>query len=382
MTAFQRIRSIVLCALWVAWICLSASLASRAADDGPAPSPVAQNAESAKDELTVAVLGFADKGPSVELAPLRIALAEMLTGDLSQLEGIRAVERVRVAQFLGETSLSESALIERATAQATGQTLAAAYMVSGTFSATPEKITVKAALYRVGKNESLGEWTLEAAPDRFFELEQQLSAKIVQALGIDKPVRRLPPQASDGASPTVAIVALKNLGTTARLQAMESGFAEVLQASLSALPNVRLVEREKLHAVLAEQKLSLSGLTDPATAAQVGRLLGAERFVYGSFMELGDSLRIDLRLADTNSASVLRAESASGSTERFAELLEDLALRLAADLAIRPPANAEKLVRAATPATRSKRPSTSPMPSSRSHEVSLPKLRPTSNASC
>ncbi len=284
----------------------------------------------------------------MELAPLRIALAEMLTGDLSQLEGIRAVERVRVAQFLGETSLSESALIERATAQATGQTLAAAYMVSGTFSATPEKITVKAALYRVGKNESLGEWTLEAAPDRFFELEQQLSAKIVQALGIDKPVRRAPPKAVDGPSPTLAVLALKNLGTSARLQPMESGFAELLQASLSALPNVRLVEREKLYAVLAEQQLSVSGLADSATAVQVGRLLGADRLLYGSFVELGDNLRIDVRLADTKTASVLRAESASGPTKQFDELLEDLAMRLAADLAIRPPTNADNLVRAAS----------------------------------
>ena len=61
-------------------------------------------------------------------------------------------------------------------------------MVSGTFSATPEKITVKAALYRVGKNESLGEWTLEAAPIGSSNSNRQLSAKIVQALGIDKPV--------------------------------------------------------------------------------------------------------------------------------------------------------------------------------------------------
>ena len=74
---------------------------------GQSPSPVQRRRptavscyskrESAKEERTVAVLGFADKGPSVELAPLRIALAEMLTGDLSQLEGIRAVERVRVS---------------------------------------------------------------------------------------------------------------------------------------------------------------------------------------------------------------------------------------------------------------------------------------------
>jgi len=53
-----------------------------------------QREERRTDERTVAVLGFADKGPSVELAPLRIALAEMLTGDLSQFEGVQTVEGV------------------------------------------------------------------------------------------------------------------------------------------------------------------------------------------------------------------------------------------------------------------------------------------------
>ncbi len=77
--------------------------------EGPAAPACSKTRSPQRRNLTVAVLGFADRGPSVELAPLRIALAEMLTGDLSQLEGIRAVERVRVAQFLGETNLSESA---------------------------------------------------------------------------------------------------------------------------------------------------------------------------------------------------------------------------------------------------------------------------------
>ncbi len=178
------------------------------------------------------------------------------------------------------------------------------------------------------------------------------------------------------------VLALKNLGTSARLQPMESGFAELLQASLSALPNVRLVEREKLYAVLAEQKLSLSGLTDPATAVQVGRLLGADRLLYGSFVELGDNLRIDVRLADTKTASVLRAESASGPTKQFDELLEDLAMRLAADLAIRPPTNADNLVRAASLREASRPPSISRTLSNRLITVGTPRRRAVLSVYC
>ena len=100
--------------------------------------------------------------------------------------------------------------------------------------------------------------------------------------------------------------------------------------------------------MLKEQKLTLAGMTDPQTAIRVGKLLGAERLIYGSFVELGKSLRVDLRLVDTQTTVVLRAEAASGATDRFAALLEDLALRSAADLAIAPPAGAADRVKGAT----------------------------------
>ena len=96
------------------------------------------------------------------------------------------------------------------------------------------------------------------------------------------------------------------------------------------------MEREKLRAVLSEQRLSLSGLADPATAIHVGRLLGAQRLVYGSFVEMGEDLRLDVRLADSRTAAVLAAETALGKSADFAALLEGLAVRLAADLAVQP----------------------------------------------
>ena len=65
----------------------------------------------------MAVLDFVDKGPSVELASLRTALAEMLAGDLSQYEGLRVVERVRVEQLLSERNLQQGLTDQAATAQ-------------------------------------------------------------------------------------------------------------------------------------------------------------------------------------------------------------------------------------------------------------------------
>lgn len=179
-------------------------------------------------------------------------------------------------------------------------------------------MSVEALLFEVGKPEPLAKWTLSKPAAQLLELEQELAARLLASLGIDRPVRRPPPPPKQGSSPTVAVLALRNLGSSHRLDAMQSGFADILQAELAALPGVRLVDRQDLYQVLREQELSLSGLVDPQTAVRVGKLLGAERLVYGLFLEAGESLRLDVRLADTRTATVLRYESVQGPMAEFA----------------------------------------------------------------
>jgi len=301
-------------------------------------------------ETTIAVVDFSDQGPSVQLAPLRTALAEMLTGDLSQYENLQAVERVRVSQFLSETDFGGSGRFEASTVQKAGQTLAAEYLLTGSFSGKGETLTVEATLLKVSEKEPRARWKLLAPASQLIGLEERLAEAVLQALGMVNPSRRPPPKPREGPSPSVAILGLRNLGTSSRLDAMQNGFADILQANLAALEDIRLVERGSLHEVLKEQELSLAELADPATAVKLGKLVGAERLIYGSFLEMGDDLRIDLRVVDTETAAVLRAASSSGNTDGFADQLETLALRVASALAIRPPANATRLVQAASPA--------------------------------
>lgn len=315
----------------------------------PVAAAFGDEAPAAPGEVpTVAVLDFVDKGPSVELAPLRTALAEMLSVDLAQYEGVRVAERVRVDQFLREAHL-EGVGVDAANVQRAAQALAARYLVTGSFGGMGQTVTIETSLFEVGRDQPLAVWKESVSVGELIRLEETLVQGILAALGIDSPRRRGVPPPKPGPSPSVAVLAFRNLSPSVRLAPMESGFADVLQANLGALEDVRLVEREQIYAVLAQQSLSLSGLVDPETALKVGRLVGADRLIYGSFVELAESLRFNVRLADTKTASILRAETIHGPTEDFALLIEDLALRLAADLAVQPPPDAAELVSAATP---------------------------------
>jgi len=57
--------------------------------------------------------------------------------------------------------------------------------------------------------------------------------------------------------------------------------AILLNAKLSASPNLILVERQELEKVLGEQELGQSGVVTPETAAKIGYLTGAKALITG-----------------------------------------------------------------------------------------------------
>jgi curli biogenesis system outer membrane secretion channel CsgG len=65
--------------------------------------------------------------------------------------------------------------------------------------------------------------------------------------------------------------------------------ADTLTHELVQIPQFSMIERQRINDILAEQDLGASGRVDPATAAQIGRLLGAQLAVVGSVTEFGVS---------------------------------------------------------------------------------------------
>jgi hypothetical protein len=86
-----------------------------------------------------------------------------------------------------------------------------------------------------------------------------------------------------------------------------------LQACLTGSPQVSLLERARIDAVLKEQALGQSGLVDPATAARVGKLLGAQVVVIGRLAPTKAGLSATLRAVSVEGATVVWATEAQGA---------------------------------------------------------------------
>jgi TolB-like protein len=87
-------------------------------------------------------------------------------------------------------------------------------------------------------------------------------------------------------------------------------FGEQLSFSLAKSPAFAIVERKNLQGILKELELSLSGLTDEANAAKVGKLLGARLLVTGKLYRKKNEYELFLKLVRVETAEVLSVTKA------------------------------------------------------------------------
>ena len=88
--------------------------------------------------------------------------------------------------------------------------------------------------------------------------------------------------------PRVAVLDLEYKARTAHGDwLIGEGVADMLTTSLVKSGKFDVMERKKINALLAEQKLGMSGLTTPESAAKAGKILGVEYIITGSVNEFG-----------------------------------------------------------------------------------------------
>jgi|TARA_B100000315_G_C14557629_1_gene578960 TolB-like protein len=134
---------------------------------------------------------------------------------------------------------------------------------------------------------------------------------------------------------TIAILYFDNSSGNSQLDALKKGLADMLISDLSNLQMLRVVEREKLEEVMAELKLSSGREFDAGTRQKLGKLLGAETILFGSYFEMIGKFRIDARIVKTETGEILKSEGVNGVTADFMTLEKQLVWKIARGLDIR-----------------------------------------------
>jgi tetratricopeptide (TPR) repeat protein len=115
---------------------------------------------------------------------LEKGLAQMVITDLSQVNALRLVERLKLEQLIQELNLTQSALFEPTTVPRLGRLLGARRLVKGGFVSNNEgEIQIVTAIIESSTGEMVTkEIQVRGGIHNFFNLEKQLIFNIVQAL--------------------------------------------------------------------------------------------------------------------------------------------------------------------------------------------------------
>jgi len=141
---------------------------------------------------------------------------------------------------------------------------------------------------------------------------------------------------AQSARPTVAIMYFNNNVFTkdARdFDGLSKGVPDFLITEMSANTGIRVIERDQVQKLIDEQKLVGAGQVDLATAAKVGKLLGAQHMIFGGFMaDPNGNFRIDARAVNVETGAIEYTERVQDRSDNVMSLIGTLATRLNAGL--------------------------------------------------
>jgi hypothetical protein len=114
-------------------------------------------------------------------------------------------------------------------------------------------------------------------------------------------------------------------GRDSTLRPLERGLASLVVTDLSKVRRLRLVERDRMQALIDELQLAAGTRVDPATGARSGRMVRAGQVVQGQFQEVPTAnFRVDASVVRTTDAQV----AATGSDADALRALFDIEKRV------------------------------------------------------
>ncbi len=130
----------------------------------------------------------------------------------------------------------------------------------------------------------------------------------------------------------IAVIYFDNGSDNKELSRLRKGLADMLISDLSKIKMLNVIERARLEELLKEQKLNNTKAFDASTASKVGKLLGVQYILTGSFFEIVGSLRVDARIIDVETGKIIKSDGVDGATTTFFDLEKQLVLKIAGGL--------------------------------------------------
>jgi len=136
---------------------------------------------------------------------------------------------------------------------------------------------------------------------------------------------------------TIAIMEFDNFSVgeyQEQLGFLSKGLADFFEHDFGKISSLKVVERDKIDFVLKELELAESGKVDEATAARVGKILGAQLMVFGSITQLdGKQARMIVRVVNVETSEIIASMDKEGKPD-YVKMEKELVSEIAEQLDI------------------------------------------------
>ncbi|WP_417910412.1 FlgO family outer membrane protein [Candidatus Electronema sp. PJ] len=152
-----------------------------------------------------------------------------------------------------------------------------------------------------------------------------LSLLVSSAFGYEKEIEQLSAQMAQKIAgkgkKTVAVVDFTDL--EGNVTQLDKFIAEEFSVALAgAGKGLRVIDRTHLKSIIKENKLSATGLIDPATASKLGKIAGVDALVTGTLTPFGDNMRLTVKVLDSETADIIdSAKSNFAKTQAINDLI-------------------------------------------------------------
>jgi TolB-like protein len=131
--------------------------------------------------------------------------------------------------------------------------------------------------------------------------------------------------------PVVAVTSFTVSADSAELNKLGEEIRILLEQKL-AEAGLTIVDRARLAEAMREAQMSLAGMTDPAAAKQLGKMLGADFVVAGRLSELAGTLLVSGKAVDTETTRVVPVGVEIQGKEKLVAAVSEAAAALAGKL--------------------------------------------------
>jgi TolB-like protein len=233
-----------------------------------------------------------------------------------------ALTRLGVAYFRANQLPQARAVFDTATARDPSNGIAAVYRgmtaeAQGDFPAARSSYESFISVARSRELRDMARQRLSLVGRRELEYQARL------ALSQEAQLSSAPPEPN-----TIAVMPFAYSGNNEDVKPLSRGFAQLVVTDLAKSRQVRVLERERMQAMLDEMHLSQTGRVDSTTAVRSGRLLRAARVVEGSLLDVGNVLRADAAVVDVATSAVPVNANAALELNRVFDMEKALVLDL------------------------------------------------------